>query len=283
MKSNRPVHRASVSTFGKVARSGYLASHHCLQTSSTDGQFAVQLPSVVTPLCDHPESAQGIIEFVDAVAKHCVAKSTLDQASSQSLDFLNPRPPVLAEGAQGGKRAELQRLASEVTRLKANLGLPEPRIARMKADVEAFLGAKLEQQRAMEAAAVEGGEVKMGIGYQYDRLVETNKMIFAILGPHTFKRYGEDPSDPRCEGVHLIFSNAILHHPDVFLTPMAATFYNSGAGDGHRPWSPTGKDNGPKSYYLMLKEKLHPSAPRCFEALAWDFIARAAKKARQPA
>lgn len=82
--------------------------------------------------------------------------------------------------------------------------------------------------------------------------------------------------DEKCEGVHLVFQQKALHHPDFYLTPMAATFYESAASGKlpeQRPWwKPC--DGSP--YEMMCREKLHPSARKCFEALAWDFLGRAA-------
>jgi len=283
LKQSRPVHRLSLARFGKVAQSGFLASHHFLTTSSTDVQFAAQLPSVVEPLCDYPEHARGVSEFVDAVVKHFLVKFAFEQVPKKQAPQ-NQGQPVIERNALGGKQAEVHRLAAEVARSKACLHfLPKPVITKMEAELENYLAGMRQLQDAADAAAAKGENPDFGIGYDCDRYFETNKMNFAILGPHTLRKYGEDQDDNLCEGVHLIFESSSIYHPDVFLTPMAATFYNSGAGDGHRPWSPTGKNNGAeRSYELMLKEKLHPSALRCFEALAWDFIARAAKIVNSP-
>ena len=58
---------------------------------------------------------------------------------------------------------------------------------------------------------------------------------------------------------------------------MAATFYNSGHGDPHRPWWKrwrSGEEpNSP--FEKMASEKLHPSSPLFNEALAMEFMARA--------
>merc|ERR1719410_1984829 len=120
------------------------------------------------------------------------------------------------------------------------------------------------------------GSVKIGIGYENDRKFETNKSVFAIFGPHTLN-YGEDQNDEHDEGVHLVFTPQALHHPDVFITPMAATFYMSGHGDTARPWWLQEK-NEQEPYDAMSAEKLHPSSPLFYDALAWEFLARPAQK-----
>ena len=104
-------------------------------------------------------------------------------------------------------------------------------------------------------------------------------MLFVILGPHTLN-YGEDKDgDEHDQGVHMIFRPECLRHPDVFVTPMAATFYNSGHGGQERPWWKKDKDQErPSAFDAMAFEKLHPSSPLFHEALAWEFFARVARK-----
>ena len=118
---------------------------------------------------------------------------------------------------------------------------------------------------ASEQAAQKGQSNVSGIGHEYDRVLETNKMVFGILGIHTLN-YGEDKDgDEHDQGVHLIFKPESLNHPDVHLTPMAATFYNSGHGDKERPWWKAGRPKD--AFEAMVWEKLHPSSPLFFEAL----------------
>ena len=165
---------------------------------------------------------------------------------------------------------------SSSAELHAERVLGKRAVEKVEADLVNYSSAMKELKLASEQAAQKGQNALSGIGHEYDRVVETNKMVFGILGIHTLN-YGEDKDgDEHDQGVHLIFKPESLHHPDVFVTPMAATFYNSGRGDDERPWWKKGKPSAP--FDAMAWEKLHPSSPAFHEALATEFLARAAHK-----
>lgn len=149
-----------------------------------------------------------------------------------------------------------------------------PSVEMMKQETESFVQSMQALEQAARVQTAEDGE--MGIGHANDRIFETNKMVFGILGPHTLAMYGEDKNDELDEGVHLVLKSLAIYHPDAFLTPMCATFYGSGLGDADRPWWLSAKQK--ESFDSMHGEKLHPSSPLCITALAWEFLARAAHK-----
>eukprot|EP00439_Symbiodinium_sp_Y106_P048319 s3207_g6.t1 len=64
---------------------------------------------------------------------------------------------------------------------------------------------------------------------------------------------------------------------------MAATYYSSGNGDAERPWWKCWKGVAPGSAFdKMTAERLHPSSPLFYEALALEFLAREAHKQSKP-
>lgn len=76
------------------------------------------------------------------------------------------------------------------------------------------------RQAALEATklaamAEQGGGY--GIGHGGDLPLGTNHHVFSILGLHTAGYYGD---------ITLVFSPALMHHPDFNVTPMAATTFN---------------------------------------------------------
>ncbi|CAK9113414.1 unnamed protein product [Durusdinium trenchii] len=273
----RVVHRLPYTSFSRVLKTGFVASQHCLQTHALDPEIACHLPSVQDLVQDPAKGRSdagvpNLQEFVDAFLRR-------DQVQRESQLFQAPRVQVqVAQNALGGFHARQQQaeLHLQHSRARAARVLGKRAIDRVEADLVNYSSAMKELKLASEQAAQKGQNVLSGIGHEYDRVVETNKMVFGILGIHTLN-YGEDKDgDEHDQGVHLIFKPESLHHPDVFVTPMAATFYNSGRGDDERPWWKKGKPSAP--FEAMAWEKLHPSSPVFHEALATEFLARAAHK-----
>lgn len=263
-ESFRAVHRLSTSSFSKVLNTGFLASLHCLQTHSKHADFAMMLPTVASMAQRYPKNAILIQEAVE---------STIVQQSDARE--LKQQGGTISE--RGGPQSQGRRNILESKRRWAALGnIPQKDIAAMKEEAENFL----ETMGALEKAQKQSDEA-LGIEHSKDRIFETNKMVFAVLGPHTLN-YGEDKNDEHCEGVHLVFSLPALHHPDVFITPMAATFYHSGLGDAHRPWWATCQAKNKDPFESMLSEKLHPSSPLFHAALAWEFLGRVSAKEQKP-
>ena len=278
----RPVHRLPVSSFAKVLRTGFLGSQHCLQTHAHDSEFAMQLPSVVALVASSfGEYIAAIQDFVDAFVRHEVLAH---QASRHPI--LQPQQgQEVALNAMGGQKAQIQNAKQDLNTRREHLMtlFRRNKVQSLETELSGYTRAFQELQAASEEAARQGKHTTIGIGHQYDRVLETNKMVFAILGPHTLN-YGEDKDgDEHDQGVHLIFRPECLHHPDVFVTPMAATFYNSGHGDAERPWWKCWQGSAPTSAFdKMTAEKLHPSSPLFYEALAHEFLAREAHKKSKP-
>ena len=254
---------------------GFLASQHCLQTHGTDSTFAMQLNAIQEVINGNvdPRTFQILQEFVDAFFKYeTVQRDALQQRQIPVFQG------QVAKHALGGFHAwqhqvktALDQCRSRASRRFGSRATQKIEDALMKY-TEAMKDLKIASQQAMQ----HGQSNVSGIGHEYDRVLETNKMVFGILGIHTLN-YGEDKDgDEHDQGVHLIFKPESLYHPDVFLTPMAATFYNSGHGDKERPWWKVGRPRDP--FDAMVWEKLHASSPLFFETLATEFLARVAHK-----
>lgn len=269
----RAVHRLAVDAFGKVLQTGFLASLHCLQTHSKHPEFSQMLPTVAPVLERNPELAADMQEALTALMEH--SADSADAGGRQGTPGLAGN--MVGQGvelrARGGPQARVTRskLDSERRWAALNTKVSEAEIMSIKEEAQRFASTMQWLGQDLQA--------RQGIEHENDRLFETNKMVFAILGPHTLN-YGEDKNDEHDEGVHLVFSRKVLHHPDVFSLPMCATFYNSGHADESRPWSPRPKGIDP--FEKMAREKLHPSSPLYGHALAWEFLGRVAVDEKKP-
>lgn len=105
---------------------------------------------------------------------------------------------------------------------------------------------------------------EFGIGYSADAVVQTTTTVFTIHGPHRLN-YGP---------FHVIFGSDILFHPDAYILPVAATAYASEKkwDLSMRPWDEMNRFDEP--FNIAARQRLHPSSPSCFTALAMELIAR---------
>jgi len=117
---------------------------------------------------------------------------------------------------------------------------------------------------------------KHAIDYDIDKIIGTDKTIFAIYGPNPGKAYGN---------IHVILKNAIKWHPNFYVTPHAATnFYDRNRHRKAKISRPWGEDCGPEEWKAgpgkenFHQSKFHPIAPDTFYALALDLIARVGGK-----
>jgi uncharacterized protein (TIGR02452 family) len=98
------------------------------------------------------------------------------------------------------------------------------------------------------------GHTFTGIGYQKDVEAGTNKHVFAIIGPHTGKYYGN---------IVLVLDRSIMYHPDFYATPTAVTTFLSGnQRKGPMPWLCKDAAPGTPGSDLMdvlPKCKVHPA------------------------
>jgi uncharacterized protein (TIGR02452 family) len=102
-----------------------------------------------------------------------------------------------------------------------------------------------------------------GIGYERDKILGTDKLVFSILGPHLGHYYGD---------VIIIFKREILHHPDANFSMQAATSFASGNAYHWRPWldkDPGSTDERAKHYH---RTKLHASIPGYDYAAALELM-----------
>ena len=87
-----------------------------------------------------------------------------------------------------------------------------------------------------------------GIGYDKDKCLGTDRLVFSILGPHYGHYYGD---------VIIVFKREILHHPDTNFTMQAATSFASASSYRCRPWlgaDPGAEDQRVKHFH---ETKLH--------------------------
>ena len=103
----------------------------------------------------------------------------------------------------------------------------------------------------------------MGIGYEVDRVMETDKHVFSILGPHCGYYYGD---------IVVLFKQEILLHPDTNFSAQAATRFHSTKIYPDRPWV---QDRGSENTRVddFFSAKLHCSVPRFEYAAAAELIA----------
>ena len=103
----------------------------------------------------------------------------------------------------------------------------------------------------------------MGIGYNVDEKMGTDKHIFSILGPHHGFYYGD---------IVIIFKQEIMRHPDTNFSNQAGTAFHSGRTYKTRNWLTDPVDENKRIEHFHFS-KLHCSVPRYEYAAASDIIA----------
>ena len=105
----------------------------------------------------------------------------------------------------------------------------------------------------------------MGIGYDPDIALGTDKHLFSILGPHTGSHYGN---------IIIIFKQEVMNHPDSNFSIQAATSFHSGKGYQWRQWlrDPGSSEERVKSFH---HSKFHCSIPNYESAVALQLMASA--------
>ncbi|UJR19439.1 hypothetical protein I4U23_022569 [Adineta vaga] len=103
----------------------------------------------------------------------------------------------------------------------------------------------------------------MGIKYDVDIKLETNKHVFSILGPHYGTYYGD---------IVITFKQEIMYHPDANFSIQAGTGFHSSRVYTLRPWW---KDPGSEDKHIndFHSAKLHCSVPRFEYAAAAELVA----------
>ena len=91
-----------------------------------------------------------------------------------------------------------------------------------------------------------------GIGYGPDEILQTNRQVFNILGPHLGSHYGN---------IVIVFRREVLHHSDANFSIQSATSYHSGNAFQWRPC--LGKNPGAQNERVQLfhSSKLLASVP----------------------
>eukprot|EP01124_Arcella_intermedia_P018257 TRINITY_DN25220_c0_g1_i1.p1 TRINITY_DN25220_c0_g1~~TRINITY_DN25220_c0_g1_i1.p1 ORF type:complete len:813 (+),score=223.93 TRINITY_DN25220_c0_g1_i1:97-2439(+) len=253
----KAVHRCSKETLKKIVPLKVMCSRHYLQT-----------------IADVPENINDDIPLkevlfnlpaVKDILKYCKQEDLFELLIAMVEDIKHSNmshPPPENEG-EGGMHVKSCFTKNKIKLLNQfELKLSEPTLNQLNKEVEDHLKACQLLSKIP------------GVGYDKDVIFETNKTIFCVLGPHTLN-YSKEPDG----GVHIIFKLKILHHPDIFILPCAATLYSkdSTAFDNKkiRPWGLNTKLDM-KHVKRMTAEKLHPSSPLFSKALALEFLCRVA-------
>ncbi|KAL0214521.1 hypothetical protein P9112_006705 [Eukaryota sp. TZLM1-RC] len=103
---------------------------------------------------------------------------------------------------------------------------------------------------------------KIGIGYNKDKELGTDKTVFTNLGPNTYKTYGP---------IAIFFTEELTKHPASFLHLTAATYHYSQPGLKYRSHVPVpGEAHTPEriDFYYKLVQNL--GCLKAAETLAWD-------------
>lgn len=108
----------------------------------------------------------------------------------------------------------------------------------------------------------------MGIGYEVDKIMGTDKHVFSILGPHCDYHYGD---------IVIVFKQEIMFHPDSNFSIQAGTRFHSRNVYPDRPWV---EDQGIKEKHIedFHNSKLHCCIPRYEYAAAMDIVASTGMK-----
>ncbi|CAM4829677.1 unnamed protein product [Rotaria magnacalcarata] len=112
-------------------------------------------------------------------------------------------------------------------------------------------------------ASIELMKHPMGIGFDVDEKMGTDKHIFSILGPHLGYYYGD---------IVITFKQEIMFHPDANFSMQAGTSFHSARIYKLRPWltEPNSEDQRIEDFH---KAKLHCSYPRYEYAAATELVA----------
>jgi uncharacterized protein (TIGR02452 family) len=112
-------------------------------------------------------------------------------------------------------------------------------------------------------ASIKLNETPMGIGYDVDQKLGTDKQVFSILGPHRGYYYGD---------IIIVFKQELMLHPDSNFSIQAGTSFHSGSAYKHRPWlkDPVSLEKRVEQFHTS---KLHCSVARYEYAAAAELVA----------
>ncbi|CAF2136304.1 unnamed protein product [Rotaria magnacalcarata] len=120
------------------------------------------------------------------------------------------------------------------------------------------------QTSAIARASINLHTNPSGIGFTKDKLLETDKSVFSVLGPNLGHYYGD---------IIIVFKREILHHPDANFSIQAATSFASGNAFVLRPWLGTDPGSLDERVKLYHQSKLNASVPGYEHAAALELIA----------
>ena len=153
---------------------GFLASQHCLQTPhGPESHFAMHLNAIQEALNGNMDTGFPILhEFVDAFIRD---ETVQRDAGLQHVPLFQGQ---VAMNAIGGIHAQQQqaRATLEYSRRRAMNRFGHRTTHKIEDALSKYLEAMKDLKVASDQAAQKGQSTVSGIGHEYDRLMETNKM-----------------------------------------------------------------------------------------------------------
>ncbi|CAF1363753.1 unnamed protein product [Rotaria magnacalcarata] len=256
-----------------IARQLCPDSNKCSKRSQEDHLESYSHPGIrdIRLLCSIPGHVMSR-HYMNLLKKQENVVRAVQQHSRVRLIFLKYNNPVVKENV--GKLIEILveiEFAKTNTRGKTSADADsEHKISMMEKrlqspiegrDIEVIHEWTTKIARASIGLSIE----KAGIGYSVDPILETDKHVFSILGPHLGHYYGD---------IVITFKQEIMFHPDANFTIQAGTSFFSGNIYRHRQWT---RDSGSEAKRTehFHHSKLHCSVPRYEYATTLELVASA--------
>ncbi|CAF1334672.1 unnamed protein product [Adineta ricciae] len=149
-----------------------------------------------------------------------------------------------------------------VTTLASEITMSENRVSALlgKNDTDVLKRVAIE----IAQASIKLHANPLGIGYEVDMKLGTDRTIFSVLGPHLGHYYGD---------IVIVFKREILHHPDAEFTIQAGTSFHSAKAFNWRPWLGDVLTDVNERIKLFHASKLHASVPGYDYAAALELMA----------
>ncbi|CAF2765048.1 unnamed protein product [Rotaria sp. Silwood2] len=246
IRALQPVHRCRKDIFESILVHGHVMSRHYMSLLKIPKNVAnaVQQHSEVRQIFlhqDNPALEQLACELIEALVEAEFQKAG-DKASGGA--------PTTTTGSSHDPESQYR---ITVLEKKLNLSLKENEMGTLR-----------RVSKSIAEASIKLTSNPMGIGYNVDQTLGTDKQIFSILGPHCGYYYGE---------IVIIFKREIMLHPDTNFSIQAATSFGpSASAYQHRPWL-TNPNDANKSVQNFHASKLHCSVPLHEYAAATELIA----------
>ncbi|KAL0238309.1 hypothetical protein GEMRC1_012782 [Eukaryota sp. GEM-RC1] len=215
----RPVHRIKPETFESCLTHGAFYSLNMMKTKLADPAKVRQMVAASHYQLVNYSNQEQAADFLAVSTEMEMNDECNDTMFSPNIDRMH----VLMECTDLSKeeRSELGRLARN--------------IAQAALDLNKLVGAPDESG------------AKVGIGFQADKDLRTDRTVFSILGPNTNTHYGP---------IAVIFKSSVTKHTSTFLHVTAATkYYTHDGAVPHRPYIriPADQTEKKNNYYKLVQ------------------------------